>query len=755
MEAYKNSSLPIEARVEDLIARMTLKEKVAQTLSLGKVSEAFEERLLSDNGAGELPFEEDIFQHGAGAIQMPFKGDTIATRIKKLNAMQNYFVNQTRLGIPVMAQEECLHGHLAKEATCFPVPIAMASTWDTELVERVFSAIGKEARARGGHEAHTPVLDLARDPRWGRTEETYGEDTFLVTRMGVAAVKGLQKHVIAAPKHFAGYAQSDGGRNFAPSHIPPRMLRDQILPPFKAVVEEAGALGMMPSHNEIDGVPCHSSRYLLTELLREEWGFQGIVVSDYSDSSRLDVLFHIVNNQTEAAVKALYAGLDMDLPGGACYIHLIEAITEKPELEELLDLAVARILRLKFQLGLFENPYADTEHAQQIINCPEHRSIAKEAADKAITLLKNEGGLLPLNKNKIKKLAVIGPNADPVCTGTYSTIPNKGISVLKGIEQKFQGEMEIVYAHGCKITYETDISGESELDKRVHNPQLCTMEDNHHLLEEAVKAAQDCDVAVVCVGGNTLTSREAIFVGDDRGDRADLNLAGDQNELIRRIVETGTPTVVVLLNGTPLSINYVAEQVPAILEGWYLGEETGNAIADVLFGHVNPSGKLPITFPRSVGQLPVYYSQKPTGLFKKYLFDQKDGPLFAFGTGLSYTTFQYSNPTLTANHITSSNSTAVAVDVTNTGELAGDEIVQMYITDLVSSVTRPNKELKGFKRISLQPGETKTVTFEIEPSMLSFTNEAFETVVEPGEFKIMVGTSSEQYQTLILNVVKG
>ncbi|MFI2856586.1 glycoside hydrolase family 3 N-terminal domain-containing protein [Paenibacillus sp. JSM ZJ436] len=754
MEAYKNQALSVEERVQDLLSRMTLKEKVAQTLSLGKLPDLFEENLMNYNDEVELQFEDDIFKHGAGAIQMAFKTDSIETRIKKLNAMQNYFLNKTRLGIPVMAQEECLHGHLAKGATCFPVPIALASTWDQELVERVFTAIGKETSARGGHEAHTPVLDLARDPRWGRTEETYGEDTYLVTRMGVAAVKGLQEHVIAAPKHFAGYAQSDGGRNFAPSNIPPRVLKDQILPPFKAVVEEAGALGMMPSHNEIDGVPCHSSKYLLTELLREEWGFEGIVVSDYSDSSRLDVLFHVVNNQKEAAIKALKAGLDMDLPSGYCYIHLIEAVTEQPELEAVLDIAVARILRLKFHLGLFERPYVDPEHAKQIINCPDHVKIAKEAADKAITLLKNEGNLLPLNTQNIQTLAVIGPNADPICTGTYSTIPNKGISILESIKQKYEGEIDIRFAQGCKITFETDISGESELDKRVHNPKLCTMAENKELIEEAVRIAKESDIAVLCVGGNTLTSREAIFIGDDRGDRTDLNLAGDQNELVRRIVETGTPIVVILTNGTPLSINYIAEHVPAILEGWYLGEETGNAIADVLFGKVNPSGKLPITFPRSVGQLPVYYSQKPTGLFKKYLFDQKDGPLFAFGTGLSYTTFQYDNLTISEKNISISSSTSVTVDVTNIGELSGDEIVQLYVSDVVSSVTRPIKELKGFKRVTLHPGETKSVSFTVEPSMLSFTNEDFETVVEPGEFKIMVGSSSVEYQSVVLQVVE-
>ncbi|WP_281890687.1 glycoside hydrolase family 3 N-terminal domain-containing protein [Paenibacillus sp. YYML68] len=760
MESYKNAALSVDARVEDLLQRMTLAEKVVQTMSIGKVGQTFDVKLNEDGSLADGSID-DIYTHGAGAIQLPFKGDSIETRIQKLNALQSYFVNQTRLGIPVMVHEECLHGHLAKDATSFPIPIAMASTWDTELIERVYSAMSKEARARGGHEAHTPVLDLARDPRWGRTEETYGEDTFLVTRMGVAAVRGLQgdgpavdaEHVIAAPKHLAGYAQSDGGRNFAPSHIPLRVLQDQILPPFKAVVQEAGALGMMPSHNEIDGIPCHGNRKLLTDTLREDWGFNGIVVSDYFDSSRLDILFHVVSNQKEAAVKALKAGLDMDLPGGGCYIHLLEAVAEDPSLEEVLNIAVARILRAKFLLGLFENPYADADYAKRIINCDSHKKLAKEVADKSITLLKNEGGLLPLQLNKLRKLAVIGPNAHPICTGSYSTKPNKGISILDGIIAKTKGQLEVVYAKGCDIIKGKDDGGETELDRRLNNPQLRSLDENVAWIEEAVQVAKESEVAVVCVGGNTLTSREAIFFNDDRGDRADLNLPGSQDELVKRIVETGTPTVVILINGSPLTINYIAQNVPAILEGWYLGEETGHTVADVLFGDVNPSGKLPITFPRSVGQLPVYYSQKPTGLFKKYLFVEHDEPLFVFGSGLSYTTFEYRHLQLSSSSMTVEGTVTVSIDVSNTGEVAGDEVVQLYITDLVSSVTRPIQELKGFKRITLQPGETKTVSFLIEPSMLSFTDEQYETIVEPGEFKIMVGTSSKQYESVVLNVV--
>ncbi|MEK3883262.1 glycoside hydrolase family 3 N-terminal domain-containing protein [Paenibacillus sp. PL2-23] len=761
MHPYKNVDLPVDVRVDDLLHRMTLAEKVVQTLSIGKVGQSFDVQLNEDGSLAEGGIEE-IYKHGAGAIQLPFKTDSIEARIKKLNALQDYFVNKTRLGIPVMAQEECLHGHLAKDATSFPIPIAMASTWDTELIERVYTAIGKEARVRGGHEAHTPVLDLARDPRWGRTEETYGEDTHLVSRMGVAAVRGLQgtdetvgpEHVIAAPKHLAGYAQSDGGRNFAPSNIPIRVLRDQILPPFQAVVQEAGALGMMPSHNEIDGIPCHGNRQLLTGILRDEWGFNGIVVSDYFDASRLDILFHVVDNQKEAAVKALKAGLDMDLPGGGCFVHLLDAIAEDPALEEVLNVTVARILRVKFLLGLFENPYADAEHAKQVINCEQHKKLAKEAADKSITLLKNEGGLLPLNRHAIRKLAVIGPNAHPICTGSYSTKPNKGISILDGIIAKTNGELEVAYAVGCEIIKGKDDSGETELDRRMNNPQLSTWDKNAAWIEEAVYVAQESDVAILCVGGNTLTSREAIFFNDDRGDRYDLDLPGVQNELVKRIVETGTPTVVILINGGPLTINYIAKHVPAILEGWYLGEETGHAVADVLFGDVNPSGKLPITFPRSAGQLPVYYSQKPTGLFKKYLFAEHDEPLFSFGTGLSYTTFQYRHLQLSSNTMPMNGCVTVTVEVSNTGERAGDEIVQLYIADLVSSVTRPVQELKGFMRITLQPGEAQTVAFRIEPSMLSFTGEDYEMTVEPGAFKIMVGSSSKHYDSIVLNVIE-
>lgn len=755
-EDYKNTRIPVGERVENLLQQMTLEEKVAQTMSCQRKDDE-----LREDGTlvpGQL---SDILKHGIGSIQLPGRFYEPRKSAAYANALQKYILENTRLGIPVLIQEECLNGHVAQGATVYPRPIGLAGTWDTDLVEEVFSTIGLEARARGGHQAFTPVLDVARDFRWGRVEETFGEDTYLCTRMGVAAVKGLQggvsganpEHIIASPKHFAGYAQAAGGRNFAPTDIPERAFKDQILPPFKAAVMEAGAMGIMPSHAEIDGVPCHGSKRLLTGILRDEWGFEGIVVSDYNDVERLAILHHVVENREQAAVKALEAGLDMDLPSGSAYIYLIEAAKKDKKVENLIDRAVRRILRVKFMLGLFENPYVNPDRAEEITNCSKHKELAKKAADKTVILLKNDNNLLPLDRKKIKKIAVVGPNAHPVHFSYYSPRPNVGISVLDGLTAKVGKEIEILYTKGCSITRSVDAMV-TELDlneKKIHQSRLYQPSEEIESIAEAAEIAGQADVAIVCVGGSSSESSEAAFAKGHLGDRADLDLIGQQNALVKAVLETGTPTIVVLIHGRPLSCTYITEHVPAILEGWYLGQETGSAIADVLFGDVNPGGKLPVTIPRSVGHLPAYYSQKPTGQFKEYLFTDST-PLYPFGYGLSYTTFSYNNLRVIPEKILSGQNAEVSVEITNTGDCMGDEVVQLYIHDKISSVTRPVKELKGFRRVTLKPGETQQVTFTITPDQLSFTNKDYHTVVEPGEFEVMVGTSSVDYMTVCLTV---
>ena len=607
----------MQKRVSELMHRMTLIEKIAQTRSIQiKAGD-----LLPDgNLSGRLCHL--IGQDGAGAIQLPFRNCTPEESAKYANALQKVAKEQTRLGIPILIHEECLHGQLAKGSTNFRVPIALGCSWDPELVEEVFSCIAAETRSRGGHQALTPVVDLGRDPRWGRIEETYGEDVHLVSEMGIAAVKGMQgdisagldkSHIAATLKHFAGYAQSDGGRNFAPSFITKRVLLDQVFVPFERAVKEAGVISVMPSHNEIDGIPCHGNKELLTNILRDEWGFKGIVVNDYFDSSRLDVLHHVVETPQEAAALSLIAGLDMDLPCGNSYEHLTDAITTDPSLLEVLDLAVSRILTMKYYLGLFEDPWTDPLAAKSIVNCQKHKDIARCAAEKSLVLLKNTSNFLPLQRENIKRLAVIGPNANTVQLGGYSPKPYQGASVVEGLRELLGNKVDILYAEGCKITRQSSCS-ENELDvsQWIDKPELFSEDEEEELINEAVAVAKSADVAIVCVGGNDLSAREAIYFGNNYGDCSDLRLVGQQERLIKSISETGIPVVVVLIHGRPVVTDSWENSVKAILDTWYLGQEAGHAIASALFGDINPGGKLCVTIPRSTGHLPVYYSQKRT-----------------------------------------------------------------------------------------------------------------------------------------------
>ena len=750
---FKNPRLPVDQRVADLLGRMTLEEKVAQLTCLWQARPQVKPPTDFSNSRGEFSPEKarEVLKNGIGQIARqrerlgPREGAIFA------NAVQKWLIENTRLGIPAILHDEILHGHMAQGSTSFPQPIALASTWDPDFIARVFTVAALETRARGSHQVLGPNLDVAREPRWGRTEETYGEDPYLVSRMAVAIVKALQgpgpsvdaDHIIATAKHFAAHGQPEGGTNIAPANYSERILREVFLPSFKAAVTEGHIMSVMASYNEIDGVPSHANKWLLEKVLRHEWGFDGNVVSDYYGIPQLQDLHHVAGSKAEAAKLALAAGVDIELPDPDSYPTLVQLVRDGIVSEAAVDKAVSRNLKSKFLLGLFENPYVDPDRAVKVTNSPTHRELAAEAARRSIVLLKNENNLLPLNRSGLKSIAVIGPNADRAHLGGYTDNPGHGVSVLQGITDKVAGRIKITYAEGCKITKEGG-------DWWADTSHLSDPTEDSKLIAQAAAAAKAADVAVLVLGGNEDTNKEG-WADNHLGDRDSLDLVGRQNDLVKAVLETGKPTIVLLINSGPLSINYIAETVPAILEGFYLGQETGVAVADVLFGDYNPAGKLAVTFPRSVGQLPAYYNRKPTAR-RGYLFTSKE-PLFPFGYGLSYTTFAYSKLNVSPAQIGPAGQAKVSVTVTNSGQRAGDEIVQLYIHDLVSTVTRPVMELKDFKRISLSAGESKTVEFVITPDKLSFLDLNMNRIVEPGWFDIMVGTSSVKYQTAKLEVV--
>ncbi|OHB82761.1 MAG: beta-glucosidase [Planctomycetes bacterium RBG_19FT_COMBO_48_8] len=756
--AYLNPELPVAQRVRDLLSQMTLEEKVAQMLCVwqGKAN-----TLVDDNGNFDLEKAKEHFGHGQGLGQVGRPSDAgggkNAREMAELtNTIQKFFIENSRLGIPVIFHEECLHGQAAVDATSFSQPIGLGATFDPDLVRRLFEMTAEEARSRGTHQALTPVVDVARDPRWGRVEETYGEDPYLVSRMGIAAVQGFQgdakftdkKHVIATLKHFAAHGQPESGNNCAPANISLRILREVFLYPFRKAIQEGGVISVMASYNEIDGVPSHANKWLLRDVLRDEWGFKGFVVSDYFAVRELNErpgFFgqFLAKDGKAAAALAAKAGVNIELPDIDCYIHLTELVKEGTLRESLLDELVAPMLEWKFKLGLFDDPYVDPDVTEKIVGSDANRRLALQAARETITLLKNDNAVAPLDVRRIKTLAVIGPNADRVLLGGYSSRPKHCSTVLQGIRDRVGDSVRVLYHEGCKIT----IGGSWQEDEVVPSDS----EEDRKSIAEAVKVAQKADVVVLAIGGNEQTSREA-WERNHLGDRTTLDMVGRQDELVNAVVATGKPVIAFLFNGRPLSIRNLAEKVPVIFECWYLGQETGRAVAEALFGDINPGGKLPITIPRSVGHVPAYYNYKPSAR-RGYLFDDVS-PLYAFGFGLSYTRFTFSKLRLEKETIKPDESTRVLVDVTNAGKVAGDEVVQMYIRDCISSVTRPVKELKGFQRIILEPGETQTVSLDITPEHLAFYDIDMNYGVEPGEFKIMVGNSSrdEDLQQMVLTV---
>jgi beta-glucosidase len=765
--AYKNPRAATAQRVGDLLSRMTLEEKAAQMMCVWQEKTT---RLVDADGNFDFKKAKAAFRkgHGIGQIGRPSDAGSKPTdagigknpraTAELTNAIQKFFIENSRLGVPVLFHEECLHGHAAIGATSFPQPIALGGTFNSALVEALYAMAAGEARVRGAHQALTPVVDVARDPRWGRVEETFGEDPYLVSQLGQAAVRGFQgdgnfrgkNKLIATLKHFAAHGQPESGQNCAPVNVSERLLRETFLQPFKDCIQKAGAISVMASYNEIDGVPSHASEWLLRDVLRKEWGFKGFVVSDYYAiwelNNRPDTHGHFVAaDKRQAAALAVKAGVNIELPDPDCYLHLVELVRKKVLKEAQLDELIAPMLLWKFKMGLFDDPYVEPAQAEKMVGCKEHSQLALRAAREAITLLKNENDLLPLNPAKLKTIAVIGPNANRGLLGGYSGVPPHKVTVLDGIRAKLGDPVRVLHAEGCKIT----VGGSWNQDAVTPGDPA----EDARQITAAVEIAKKADVIVLAIGGNEQTEREA-WARNHMGDRTSLDLFGRQEDLVRAMVATGKPVVALVFNGRPISINYVAQNVPAILECWYPGQEAGHAVADVLFGHHNPGGKLPISIPRSVGQLPVFYNHKPSAR-RGYLFDEAT-PLYPFGFGLSYTKFEFKNLRLAKKRIKRHGATKVLVDVTNIGRRDGTEVVQLYLRDRVSSVTRPVKELKGFQKISLPPGETETVALEITPESLAFYDVNMKYVVEPGEFEVMVGNSSRDadLQKVILTVTK-
>ncbi len=746
---YKDKTKPIGERVEHLLGLMTLEEKVGQLIQpFGwqtyehidgkiKLAESFKQQ-VENGGVGSL----------YGVLRAdPWTGVTLESGLsprlgaEAVNEIQRYAIEHSRLGIPILIGEECSHGHMAIGATVFPVPLSLGSTWNVDLYREMCRAVARETRSQGGAVTYSPVLDVVRDPRWGRTEECFGEDAYLVGQMAVASVEGLQGErldgedsVAATLKHFVGYGSSEGGRNAGPVHMGRRELLEVDLLPFRKAVE-AGAASIMPAYNEIDGVPCTTNKELLDGVLRGEWGFDGMVITDCGAIDMLASGHDSAEDGQDAAVQAIEAGIDMEMSGEMFGKYLVEAVRNGRLDTAVVDQAARRVLELKFRLGLFEAPYADPNRAEQVIGSREHVELARKIAGEGIVLLKNEGGVLPLSA--AGKIAVIGPNADTGYNqlGDYTSPQprSKVTTVLGGIRGKLADAPErVLYAPGCRIKG-----------------------DSREGFELALSCAEQADTVIMVVGGSSardfgegsidLKTGASKVTGNTESDmdcgegidRLSLRLSGVQLELIQEVHKLGKPLIVVYINGRPVAEPWIDEHADAILEAWYPGQEGGHAVADVLFGDVNPSGRLTLSIPKHVGQLPVYYNGKRSR-GKRYLEDDSQ-PRYPFGYGLSYTEFGYANLIVQPECILPDGTAKVTVDVTNTGSRAGAEVVQLYVTDVASAVTRPAKELKGFRKVYLAPGESRRVEFTVGAEELEYIGRDYKPVVEPGEFRIHVG----------------
>ena len=855
---YQDAKLPVEVRVKDLLSRMSLEEKVRQM----------------DMYKGEFFKEKEDFSKSKSAAKIGGLGigaihDIYPRSAKMINDLQTNVIKGSKWGIPALIMCEMLHGYLDDGSTAFPMNIGLGATWDTALMSKVGGVIGTEARAHGVHFGLGPNLDVGREPRWGRVAETFGEDVYLIGEMGTAMIKGMQgddlksdRSIIAEPKHFAVHGIPEGGANSSPVLVGERAARQDFLPSFEKAFKKGGALGTMCAYSELDGIPCAANPWLLTDVLRKEWGFKGIVVSDLGAIKYLQTTHYVTNLPKESIREAVAAGVDMqfyDFTNEFWQSTIIELVNEKKLTMEQIDRAAGGVLRLKFLLGLFENPYTDKNLIKERFHTKENQDIALEAGHKSIVLLKNENNMLPLNK-EVKTVAVIGPNADASRLGGYSVKNKIGTTVLEGVKQVVGKNTNVLYEEGVSLIVKGQIipskylftpdgsqnglTGEYFNNRKAEGTPALTRIDNQlefdwpwspgdgvadddfsirwtgyiqsdksfdgwlglssddgirmwiddqlvidnwtkgatsmvttpknieagkkykvriemweggwgaraHLrwnlekvnFQPAIDIAKKADVAIVVLG----ESNELV---EENRDVASLDLHGMQQELIEAIQKTGTPVVCVLLNGRPLSTNWISENIPAIVEGWFPGEAGGKAVADVLFGNYNPGGKLPITVPKSVGQLPIYYNQKPSAIHRYVA--ESEHPLYPFGYGLSYTKFEYSNFAINTKEIKVDGELKVSVNVKNIGNYDGDEVVQLYINDVYSSVTTPRKTLKGFKRLFIEKGETKKVEFTLTADELSIWNRDMKRVVEPGDFEVMVGGNSADLQKLSFKVL--
>ncbi len=749
---FRDRSFSPTQRAKALINQMTLEEAAAQ-LNCPRAAD-----VMANPEAFQS--KHPYFEHGIGGVYSASLDAGPAENARAVIALQEAVIARSRFDIPAFIFEECLHGLLATGATQFPQAMTMACAFNPPLVEKVFSATAAEARARGSQACFSPNIDVCTDPRWGRAEETWGEDPYVISVAANAIIAGLQGEksdylaedkMAVSIKHFAGYGQGIGGRNFAPSHIGPVELQNVTLAPFRTAVKDSGAIGLMASHGEIDGVPAHADIELLHDTLREGWGFDGYVVSDWDDIRRIHSLHGVAADEGEAAIMALKAGVDIELANNGVYMMLPKLVRDGLISESFVRRAAERILRAKFKCGLFDMPFAKPDVAATLSRSEAHRALAREMAEESVILLKNDENILPLSPERKQRILVVGPNAASVHLGGYSPKPHIGVSLLKGLQDYSENKnFEVIYAQGCKITLGDEGQNEIETDAD-DTAGFAASEDNQKLISEAVRLAEAADVIIMAIGGNEHTAREAYFAGDSRGDRDDIDLIGDQNALADALLKLGKPTVAVLIHGRPLSPQLIASKCPAILDAFYPGEEGGHALARILFGDVNPSGKLPVTLVRNVGQLPGFYYQQPTGRFRNYV-DSDSTPLFPFGHGLSYSNFEISEPRMQNSEASTGDKVNVTVEVRNTGNRDGQEVVQLYIRDEIASRARPIKLLRGFKKIALKAGETQQVEFTLGSDDFGFYDADGKLLLEPGRFQIMVGPNSEDLKTVALTL---
>ncbi len=723
LPVYKNPDAPVAERINDLLSRMTLEEKAGQLISTCPVNQLHLEDYTAEQSIEE---SKKLIERGVGQLGVAVRHSGPAESPQVANAIQKYAREESRLGIPVLIQDECVHGCKANGSTMFPQSISMAASFNTDLMERLTHAIAKETKARGINQGFSPTLNVARDVRCGRVEETYGEDPHLISRMGVAFIQTLQQYGIAAtPKHFVANFVGDGGRDSHAIHFSERILREIYFPAFKAAVQEAGTQSVMIAHTALDGIPCSNNKWLMNTILRKEWGFGGFIVPDNTDVQKNHSMHSQTGDDEESSLWCLEAGLDTDMSWPPpdtklCYLDYLPGLVRKGTLgETVLDQAVARILKIKFELGLFEDPYVDETVAPAITQCADHRALALESALQGVVLLKNDEQVLPL-ADRPQRIAVIGPSATKTRLGGYTCENANTVTPIDGLKARAPEGTGFLYAEGCPLVDE-DRSG----------------------FAEACELAARADVVVLCMGNSSdkIIGQPETTEGE-RHDRCDLDLPGVQEELILAVTRVNPNIVVVLQNGSAITMSRWIDSVKAVVEMWYAGAECGHAVAQTLYGDANPAGRLPITFPTSVGQLPLYYNARPHCRVADYVDHRGKLERFEFGYGLSYTTFDYTGLSVEIGGTDQDPVVSVRCTVTNSGGRDGDEVVQLYVRDCLSRIVRPLKELKAFRRIAIPKGASTEAELVLTRDDFTYLDEQLQPVLEPGDFQLMIGASS-------------